>query len=236
MSLTIACYIPTAIILSAESRSTSTSTNSIVDESDIEKYIDYTMTYIASDFENKVFLSLNKFGITVCGNGLIENFPIQYHIENFELCSNFKEDVSVFDFSIKLKDYFRKFNPIPFVFFFIGGYENNEQYVYRINVAEDEIFRLNFDEEQSSYKYSISYEGVTEIVERLTTSIPDSLTEFRFFNIQDGVDYSRHLISTTINQMKFENQFPTVGGEIDTLIITRNGAEFISKKKVRIND
>ena len=77
---------------------------------------------------------------------------------------------------------------------------------------------------------------MTEIVERLTTSIPDSLTEFRFFNIQDGVDYSRHLISTTINQMKFENQFPTVGGEIDTLIITRNGAEFISKKKVRIND
>ena len=57
MSLTIACYIPTAIILSGESRSTSTYTNSIVDESDIE----YTMTYIASDFENKVFLALNKF-------------------------------------------------------------------------------------------------------------------------------------------------------------------------------
>ena len=73
---------------------------------------------------------------------------------------------------------------LPFVFFFIGGYENNEQFVYRINVAEDEVIRLNFDEEQSSYKYSISFEGVTEIVERLTTSIPDSLTEFRFFKIQ----------------------------------------------------
>lgn len=232
MSLVIACFIPTGIVLSGESRSTNTYNTSEPDPHNPAISITYSNSYVASDFENKVFLSFLKYGITVCGDGLIDGFPIQYHIENFE--STYKDTKNVSDFATCLKDYFREFIPIPFLFFFVAGYEVNEQFVYRISVAEDEVIRINKDHD--GLIYSVSYDGITGIVERLLTDIPTSLTIFKYFNLQDAVDYSRHLILTTINQMKYEFEFPTVGGAIDTLVITRDKAEFIAHKSLQIKN
>ena len=53
-------------------------------------------------------------------------------------------------------------------------------------------------------------------------------------NLQDAVDYSRHLIRTTIDQMRFEPRFSTVGGPIDTLIITPHEAKFLEHKILNI--
>ena len=53
-------------------------------------------------------------------------------------------------------------------------------------------------------------------------------------NLQDAIDYSRHLIRTTIDQMRFEPRFATVGGNIDTLVITNASTEFIDLKKIKL--
>lgn len=52
-------------------------------------------------------------------------------------------------------------------------------------------------------------------------------------SLQDAVDFSRHLIRATIDQMRFEPKFPTVGGEIDTLLITNKIVDFLQQKSLK---
>ncbi len=232
MSLTVACFIPTGIVLSGDSRSTSTYYTKESNPNDPSVEIEYANGFIASDSESKVFLVFEKYGVTACGDGLIDDFPIQYHIDQFEIeYTNPTDDVK--DLATALKNYFSKFNPIPFLFFFVAGYEKAEQFVYRISLTEDEVIRINYDDAHDKLKYDVQYDGNFTILDRLLTSIPSDLSRFHLFNLQDAVDYSKHLILTTINQMKFELEFPSVGGQIDILVITKNKAEFVARKQLR---
>ncbi len=232
MSLVVACFIPTGVVLSGESRSTSIYHTKSPDPNDPSKDIEYTNGFIASDSESKVFLVFEKYGITACGDGLIDDFPIEYYIEQFEV--NYSDTGKVEDLAISLKNCFAAFTPIPFIFFFVAGYEKAEQFVYRISVAEDEVVRINYDLAQSKLIYDVQYDGNFSILDRLLTSIPSQFTRFYLFNLQDAIDYSKHLILTTINQMRFELEFPSVGGAIDVLVITRNKAEFVCRKKLKV--
>jgi hypothetical protein len=92
--------------------------------------------------------------------------------------------------------------------------------------------RHNFTTQQL---YGVAWGGDSVIVGRLL-SIQNSMPIFEVMNLQDAIDYSRHLIRTTIDQMRFEPRFPTVGGNIDTLVITNASTEFIDLKKLKLTN
>ena len=91
--------------------------------------------------------------------------------------------------------------------------------------------RANIDPQTQQLEYGIIRGGDTAIVDRLLSQ-PKFNPPFQVMNLQDAVDYSRHLIRSTIDQMRFEPRFPTVGGEIDTLVVTWGEARFLAQKSL----
>ncbi len=51
--------------------------------------------------------------------------------------------------------------------------------------------------------------------------------------LQDAIDYAVHLIRTTIETMRFEPRFPSVGGPIDVLVIQPDAMRWVQRKELR---
>lgn len=211
MTLVNAVYIPTGIILSADSR---TSGNG----------------FVVSDATNKVFLLFGRIGVVTAGSAHINSMPIEHYIKVFEM-DNVKEGHTalVYDITAKLGRYFKELSEENNVYFMIAGYDNNEAFLYELNSiqGDERINRLN-SANPGILDYGLAWFGEVEVANRLTSG--QYMPAFNFMNIQDAIDYSRHLIRTTIDQLRFEPRFATVGGEIDTLLIQPEGGVYINKK------
>jgi hypothetical protein len=76
-------------------------------------------------------------------------------------------------------------------------------------IREPGLRRVNADAE-SKIQYGITRAGDTLIANRLIDS--NHLPLFPAMPLQDAVDYAVHLIRSTIDTMRFEPRFPSVGG------------------------
>ena len=232
MSLIIGLYIPTGIILSGDSRTTGTIPKQIPNPQNPQQQITVQNNIVISDFTNKVFKAFNRFGIATFGASHINNLPIAHYIEQYEAQTN-PIPPTTNDLATGLLAHFRQFNPIPSTGFIVAGYDNNDPFVYGIDVANNTTTRHNTNA-QGNVFYGIVYGGDHDIVGRLLNQA--SMPIFEVMNLQDAIDFSRHLIRATINQMRFEPRFPTVGGAIDTLLVTNNSIEFIDLKKLTLTN
>jgi 20S proteasome alpha/beta subunit len=230
MSLIIVLYVPTGIVVSADSRTTGTRQINTPDPQDSSQTIQVQTNIVLSDHADKVFEVYGRFGIGAFGHALVNNMPIAHYVEQFEHHYADNRPGSTEDLSNNLLDYFRKFDPIPKVSFVAVGYDNNTPFIYGVNVAENKKERYNAKPD-GSINYNIVSGGEADIVNRLLSQ-PQFNPPFQVMNLQDAVDYSRHLIRSTIDQMRFEPRFPNVGGSIDTLLVTCTGARFLKKKDI----
>lgn len=210
MTLINAVYTPTGIIMSGDSRTTGNG-------------------FVVSDATNKVFFLFNRIGITTAGNAFLNLMPIEHYIREFEL-NNFEEgfELTVLAISQRLLHFFEEVSPDMGVYLMVSGYDDHVPYLYDMDTfGGNGVQRLNIDD-NGKIQYGAFWNGDTEIVSRL--AIGGLTPLFVAMNIQDAIDYSRHLIRTTIDQLRFEPRFPTVGGEIDTLLIIPEGGNFVCKK------
>lgn len=210
MTLINTVFIPTGIVMSGDSRT--------IGEG-----------YIISDATNKVFMLFNRIGVATAGDAFINLLPIEHYINDFELM-NFEEghNLSVREISMRLYDFIRECNANANVYFIVSGYDANVPFVYGFDTSDEmQIIRVNAYE-NGQVGYSAAWQGDKEIVTRLLTGEYQPIYEG--MNLQDAIDFSRHLIRTTIDQLRFEPRFPSVGGEIDTLIIKPEGCTFVCKK------
>jgi hypothetical protein len=231
MSVIIAVYTPTGIVISGDSRTTGTLNHSIPNPENPQHQINIQTMITLSDATLKVFKLFDKYGVGTFGDAQIDNLPIAHYIKQFEINNSENPPQTTNDFVTELLNYFRQFNPIPKTGFVICGYDHNEPFVFGVDTFNNTSQRWNFLQEQNRIDYGIVRGGDTDVINRLLNN-PQRLPIFQAMNLQDGVDFSRHLIRTTIDQMRFEPAVPTVGGEIDTLIITNNKVEFLYKKKL----
>ena len=51
--------------------------------------------------------------------------------------------------------------------------------------------------------------------------------------LQDAIDFAVYAIQTTTDTMRFQARPKTVGGPIDVLLITVDGAKFIRRKEIK---
>ncbi len=230
MSLIIALYVSTGIVVSADSRTTGNSQVNTPNPQDPSQTIQVQTNIVLSDHTEKVFEVYGRFGIGAFGDALVNNMPIAYYIEQFEHHYDDNRPRSTEDLSNNLIDYFRKFVPIPKVSFLVVGYDDNTPFIYGANVAENNKERYNVKPD-GSISYGIVSGGEADIVNRLLSQ-PQFNPAFQVMNLQDAVDYSRHLIRSTIDQIRFEPRFPNVGGSIDTLLVTSTEARFLKKKDI----
>ncbi|MEK5415236.1 hypothetical protein [Paenibacillus sp. FSL L8-0708] len=216
MTLVNAVYTPTGIVMSGDSRTSGPG-------------------YVQSDSTNKVFLLHKRIGILTAGNAHINFLPIEHFINQFEAENDIEEhSETVYEMAEKLGTYFKSVSKEVNVYLMIAGYDGNEPFLYELNTIQEplNINRMNLNESKEVI-YGIAWNGDGEVVNRLTSG--QYMPQYNYMNLQDAIDYSRHLIRTTIDQLKFEPRFPTVGGEIDTLIIKPDGGEFIYKKMITYN-
>ena len=81
---------------------------------------------------------------------------------------------------------------------------------------------------------SLEFSFNTSIIDRLIS--PKSLPLFAAMPLQDAIDYAIYLIRTTIDSLRFEPRFPTVGGAIDVLVITPQEKPYFVQKKELIGE
>lgn len=60
----------------------------------------------------------------------------------------------------------------------------------------------------------------------------DLNVQWQFFSLQDGIDFAKYAIRTTIDTMRFQAVPKTVGGPIDVLVISPRGASWIARKEL----
>lgn len=231
MSVIIAVYTPTGIVISGDSRTTGAFNQTIPNPQNPQQQINIQTMITLSDATLKVFKIFDKYGIGTFGDAQIDNLPIAHYIEQFEINNLANPPQTTNDLVTDLLNYFRQFNPIPKTGFVVAGYDNNDPFVFGVDIFNNVSQRHNYIQPQNQIDYGIVRGGDTDVINRLLNN-PQRLPIFQTMNLQDGVDFSRHLIRTTIDQMRFEPAVPTVGGEIDTLIITNNKTEFLNKKKL----
>ena len=228
MSLIIAVHVPTGIALSGDSRTTGTTSQQVADPRNSACQITVQTSIVLSEAAEKIFLADGRFGIGTFGDALVNNMPIAHYVGQFLSQPGRTTATSTQKLADDVLRYFRALQPAPRVGLLVIGYDANDPLVIGVDVENNVVKRHNIDP-QNQLTYGIVRGGDTAIVDRLLSQ-PQFNPPFQVMNLQDAVDYSRHLIRSTIDQMRFEPRFPTVGGFIDTMVVTTAGARFLAHK------
>ncbi len=61
---------------------------------------------------------------------------------------------------------------------------------------------------------------------------PELEVAWDLMTLQDGIDFAKYAIKTTIDAMRFQVATKTVGGPIDILVIKPNGTQWIQRKEL----
>ena len=173
-------------------------------------------------------------GVSVYDAGIINNQPVDSHVHRFEE-EKVTADDDVQSVSEKFLRHFQTNFPNVGVGFHVAGYRTEERasvpYVLvGHTLREPTIRRVNAGDD-SNVQYGITRAGDTMIANRLIDAA--HLPLFAAMPIQDAVDYALHLIRATIDTMRFEPRFPSVGGPIDVLVVTAEGMRWVQRKELR---
>lgn len=232
MSLVIAVHVPSGIVIAADSRMTLTR-----EEKKQGKGQQVTLKerIVLSDNAYKVVdLSAVRVGVGAFDTGIINDQPVDTHVRRFEE-EAIAEDDTVTTVPEKLIQYFQRSFPKVGVGFLLAGYTTEKRvsvpYVFACHtVREPHVQRINVDK-QGKVEYGVLRAGDTAVVDRLVAK--DALPLFKAMPLQDAVDYSIYLIRATIETLRFEPRYPSVGGFIDVLVVTPDEMRFVQRKELR---
>lgn len=251
MTLIVAVSVPTGIVLSGDSRTTGTVTQhppqspaQALSQQDqpftgaarqMQQRPMIHVPVVLSDATEKVFLLFNKFGVGVHGDAFINGMPIAHTIQQFEVANDTAKPATPEECAHALLEYFRAINPVPNVGMVLVGYDRLDQWVLGVEVPTGEVIRRNATTDTQEVTYTAAWGGDILIINRLLSD-PHYYPPFAAMNLQDAVDLSRHLIRSTIDQMRFEPRFASVGGPIDTLVLSPSNTEFLAHKSLTVRD
>jgi hypothetical protein len=236
MSLVVTVFVPSGIVMAADSRMSIMRSEDRDDESG--QKIRLQQQLVLSDAAYKV-VEFGKVsaGISVYDAGVIDNQPMESHVHRFEeQAVSTKDDVIAL--ADKFFDYFRTNHPAAGVGFQVAGYrvENKVSVPYVLvghTTREPKIVRVNATDE-GQLKYGVTQSGDTLVASRLIDQ--NWVPQFDAMPLQDAIDYSIYLIRTTIDTLRFEPRYPSVGGPIDVLVIRPDGMEWVQRKELRGED
>ena len=232
MSLVVTVYVPSGIVMAADSRM---SVQRSEERAEGEQKTRVQQQLVLSDNAYKVVeLRSVGVGVSVYDAGVINNQPADSHVHRFEEEAITPED-DVIAVAEKFLQYCQTSFPGVAVGYHVAGYrqENKTSVPYVLvghTVREPGMRRVNASED-GKVQYGITRAGDTLVANRLIDA--NVLPLFPAMPLQDAVDYAVHLIRTTIDTMRFEPRFPSVGGPIDVLVVTPDGMRWVQRKELR---
>ncbi len=232
MSLVVTVYVPSGIVLTADSRMTVLRSE---ERTEGEQKTRVQQQLVLSDNAYKV-VALESIGVGVSAYdaGVINNQPVDSHVRRFEE-EAISEDDDVISAGEKFLAYFQGNFPKVSVGFHMAGYRLEGRirvpYVFVGHTTREAgVRRVNVNEE-GKVQYGILRSGEIMVANRLIDQ--SHLPLFAAMPLQDAVDYSVHLIRTTIETMRFEPRFPSVGGPVDVLVVTPAEMRWVQRKELR---
>jgi hypothetical protein len=229
LSLIIGVFVPTGIVISGDSRTTLNITGQAPNPNNSGAQITVQTSTVASDAAEKLFILHRKYGVGIFGDAVINNLTIAHYIEHFQI-QHVNAPQNTQALANDLLTYFRSIQPTPNIGCMVAGYDGQIPWLDAVSVQQASSTRVNVDP-QNNLLHGCVRGGDTPVVDRLLSQQQFNPI-FPAMNLQDAVDFSRHLIRTTIDQMRFEPRPATVGGTIDTLIVTNREARFLAQKSL----
>ncbi len=234
MSFIISVYTNEGIVMASDSRTTYSTTHHRQDGI-IEREIGVQIT----DTTFKTFLCQKRIGISTCGTSDINGVPITGFIEDF-ITKETNAESTVESVAQGLLQHFSKFNPKPATIFVVAGYSTPDlrQQIMRVFVGENTIVPVDCTLPGAAWN------GETDVFTRITNSVAiknqdgtysdlvNYRTSFRFFTLQDAINYAEYAVDITIKTMFFQNRVKTVGGPIDILAIKPTGGFWVQRKEL----
>jgi len=231
MSLVVTVYVPSGIVMAADSRMTALRSE---ERTEGEQRTRVQQQLVLSDNAYKVVaLRSIGVGVSVYDAGVINNQPVEAHVHRFEEEAITPED-DVISASEKLLRYFQERFPQVNVGFHVAGYRLEGRasvpYVFVGHTTREAgVRRVNVNQE-GRVQYGVLRSGDILVVNRLIDQ--SHLPLFTAMPLQDAVDYAIHLIRTTIDTLRFEPRFPSVGGPIDVLVVTPTEMRWVQRKEL----
>jgi 20S proteasome alpha/beta subunit len=241
MSFIIALYVREGLVMASDSRLTINQTTTSEDGAH--------HTHVAvgtTDSVVKTFLTPAGVGISTYGQAAIKGCPISGFIRDFIAEKTGKSDTP--EQTAKLvKEHFKELEPQLNTGFLVAGYAKGEkgleQHLWEAYIATDYLGRLNVPEQQG-----VCWRGEADVVTRLIQPLfsagskegeyhplPYYQIEWGFFTLQDAVDFAVYAVESTIELMRFQPRPQTVGGKVDVLAITPDGAEWVHRKELGVS-
>ncbi|MGB9694801.1 MAG: hypothetical protein ACP5SB_00065 [Caldisericaceae bacterium] len=241
MSFIISVYVPAGIVMASDSRQTVS----------LQRTDEPTATpipIVSSDYVYKTFLLPKQaIGISTFGESLLGRIPTDFHMKTFEEESlTEKDDVEMV--AEKLLNFFKRSFPNADTSFHIAGYKKKDRvsmpFVYHCNIKRAELQRLNFNKQNNQILYGASWGGEGDIIAEILQPVlmKDAQGQAKEVQkppiiwdampLQDAIDFATYAIKTTIDTMRFQARPKTVGGPIDVLLITPEGAKWVRRKEI----
>ncbi len=231
MSLAVTVYVPSGIVMAADSRMTVLRSE---EREEGDQKLKVQQQIVLSDTAYKVVaLRTIGVGISVYDAGIINNQPVDSHVHRFEEEAITPED-DVVSCGEKFLSFFQtNYADVP-VGFHVSGYrlENRASVPFVLvghTTKQEGVRRINVNDD-GKVQYGILRSGDIQVVNRLIEKT--QLPLFAAMPLQDAVDYAVHLIRTTIDTMRFEPRFPGVGGAIDVLAVTPTEMQSVQRKEL----
>ncbi len=232
MSLVVTVYVPSGIVMAADSRMTVLRTEEREENGQKTRV---QQQLVLSDSAYKV-VRLRKVpaGVCVYDSGIIDNQPAESHVRRFEEETLTPED-DVKSVAQKFLDYFQaKHKDVPLGFHVCGykleGMTSVPHILVGHTTREPGVRRVNATD-QGELQYGVVRAGDVLVANRLIDT--NYLPLFAAMPLQEAIDYAVYLIRATIETLRFEPRFPTVGGEIDVLVVQPEGLRWVQRKELR---
>jgi 20S proteasome alpha/beta subunit len=232
MSLVVTIYVPSGIVMAADSRMTVLRTE---DREESGQKMRVQQQLVLSDSAYKIVeLNAVAAGVAVYDSAIIANQPVESQVRRFEEEALSSGD-DVKSVAEKFMKYFQSNHPSFGVGFHVAGYrqEGKSRVPYVLvghTTREPEIRRVNADD-KGAVQYGVVRAGDVLVANRLIDT--NYLPLFAAMPLQEAIDYAVHLIRSTIDTLRFEPRFPTVGGPIDVLVVQPQGMHWVQRKELR---
>jgi hypothetical protein len=250
MTFVVTTYVPEGIIQASDSRQFISAKGTGPDGKQLnvetinsDNVFKTALLTRAGDNDKPLF----EVGVNTFGEDLLKKVPIASHLRKFaeeELTDN--DDVTTIP--RKVVDYFRREFPNADTGFQVAGYKKEERvsvpHVYSCHVKNNSVERANA-EQNGDLRYGALWSGQGDIIASILNEslvmgpnnqpvpVPKPPIFWDAMALQDAIDFSIYAVRTTIDTMRFQARQKNVGGPIDALLITPDGAVWIQRKTMR---
>jgi len=251
MSLVITTYVPEGIVMASDSRQSITIEGKTPDGKELPK-----IDTVNSDNVYKTYLLSLKdkngkpnfeVGVQSFGQDLLGGISTASHIKRFsEERLTDQDDVTTIP--KKIVDFFRELFPTADTGFHVAGYKKEGKvsvpYIFYCHVARNVIERRNLKPD-GNIAYGATWSGQIDVLagiiqpslmpgpEGKTVPLQKPPIIWDAMALQDAIDFSIYAIRTTIDTIRFQARPKNVGGPIDVLVITPDGAIWIQRKELK---